>query len=70
VQDKEAGTDRDKETGDEARLDEVTLKSSGEVVLIPKESLSKPPEDKHIHPRRPLPLIPESPPEDKEDGKR
>jgi hypothetical protein len=70
VQDNEAGTDRDKETGDESPLDEVTIKSSGEVVLIPKESLSKPPEDKHIHPRRPLPLTPEAPSEDKEDGKR
>jgi hypothetical protein len=38
------------------------LRPSGEVVVIHKEEAAKPPEDKQIHPRRPLPLIPQTPP--------
>lgn len=53
------------------KKDEVTsdvpLKSIGEVQLTPTEKPSEPPEDKRIHPRRPLPLIPEKSTNDEEE---
>lgn len=64
----EAGTDKEKSKGSQPRQDEVSLEPSGEVVVIPKASLPKAPEDKRIHPRRPLPPIPDAPDEGKEDG--
>ena len=67
MSDSEAGTDREKSKGNQPREDEVSLESSGEVVVIPKASLPKPPEDKRIHPRRPLPPIPDAPDEGRED---
>ena len=41
----ESGTDKEKSKGSRPRQDEVSLESSGEVVVIPKASLPKPPED-------------------------
>jgi hypothetical protein len=40
---------------------EVDLNPSGEVIILPKESLPAPPATKRIHPRRRLPLVPEAP---------
>jgi hypothetical protein len=40
---------------------EVDLNASGEVIILPKESLPTPPATKRIHPRRRLPLVPEAP---------
>jgi len=40
---------------------ELTLKPSGVVVVRHEETAAKAPEDKRIHPRRPLPLIPVAP---------
>lgn len=37
------------------------LRAAGEVVVTHKETAAKAPASKHIHPRRPLPLIPEAP---------
>ena len=68
MSDSEAGTDKEKSKGSQSRQDEVSLEPSGEVMLIPETSLPKPPEDKRIHPRRPLPPIPDAPDEGKEDG--
>lgn len=39
--------------------EEIPLKSPGEVVVKPEEKPPKPPKDKKIHRRRPLPLVPE-----------
>jgi hypothetical protein len=68
VSDSEEGTDKEKSKGSQPRQDEVSLEPAGEVVVIPETSLPKPPEDKRIHPRRPLPPIPDAPAEGKEDG--
>jgi hypothetical protein len=38
---------------------EAPLKPAGEAVVKHEEAAAKPPEGKHIHRRRPLPLIPE-----------
>ena len=46
--------------------DRITLRSAGEVVITHRESAEKAPKDKRIHPRRPMPKVPEAPPEDKE----
>jgi hypothetical protein len=43
---------------------EVTLKPGGEVVLTPKEAPAKQPEHKRIHPRRPMPPIPDAAPKE------
>lgn len=48
---------------------EVALKPGTEVVLTPKEAPAKPPDDKRIHPRRPLPVVPEAAPDNERPGK-
>jgi hypothetical protein len=40
--------------------EEITLQPSGEVVVTHTETAAKAPEGKQIHPRRPLPRIPEA----------
>ena len=46
---------------------ESRLRDSGEVVVTHKKEAEKSPEKKQIHPRRPLPPIPDAPPKsDKE----
>jgi hypothetical protein len=62
--------ERQKGTKNQAAPDEVYLKSSGEVVLIPQKTPPSPPADKRIHRRRPLPLVPEGAADDKDDGKQ
>ena len=42
------------------------LKPVGQAVVTPKQALEKLPDDKHIHPRRPMRLIPDKAPEGKE----
>jgi hypothetical protein len=37
------------------------LKPAGEALVKPHENPVEPPTDKRIHPRRPLPLVPEGP---------
>lgn len=44
----------------------IHLKPVGKVVVTYKQSLEKLPEDKHIHPRRPMRLIPDKEAEGKE----
>ena len=51
-----------------AVVGEVRLKPLGQVRVVPTQKASEPPPDKRIHPRRPLPLVPEAPAE--EDKKR
>lgn len=46
------------------RARQVSLKPAGEVVVRQEEVPPRPPEDKRIHRRRPLPLISEGPPGD------
>jgi hypothetical protein len=40
---------------------EIELDSSGEVKIIPEESLPEPSAPRRIHPRRALPIVPEGP---------
>jgi len=40
---------------------EIELDSSGEVRLVPQETFPKPATPRKIHPRRPLPAVPEGP---------
>ena len=69
---RKAQADKEDDEGADSQQDEVSLDYSGEVVVVPRESLPKPPEGKRIHRRRPLPQVPQAPPEgeDKEDGKQ
>jgi len=54
-----------KETEDETPfdVDESNLQSSGEVVVRHHDRPPKGPPDKRIHPRRPLPRVPDAPPD-------
>ena len=45
----------------------VHLKPAGEAQVKPLEEPIEPPSDKQIHPRRPLPLVPEGPDHAEED---
>ena len=45
---------------------EVRLKPLGQVQVVPTQKAPEPPPDKRIHPRRPLPLVPEAPAEEDE----
>ncbi len=49
---------------------EFTLTSPGEFVVTHKGKPAKPPEGKRIHPRRPLPLVPQARPEPLEDEEK
>jgi hypothetical protein len=53
--------EKDKVTSD------VQLKPVGQVQVTPTQKPSEQPEDKRIHPRRPLPLIPEKSTNSEED---
>ena len=68
MSDRKDESHKNNDTGRKTRRDEVDLESSGEVTVLPKRSLPTPPEDKRIHPRRPLPLVPEAPDEDESDS--
>jgi hypothetical protein len=57
-----AAMGKKREPADSSSSGKSRLPPSGEVVVTHKEEAAKPPEDKHIHPRRPLPLIPQAPP--------
>jgi hypothetical protein len=43
------------------------LKPAGEALVKPQENPVQPPADKQIHPRRPLPLVPEGPDDPEQD---
>jgi hypothetical protein len=53
-----------------ARTDEIVLQPAGEVVVSHEEKAARAQEGKQIHPRRVLPLIPETPPEQGVDRKK
>jgi hypothetical protein len=57
---KQNSQEKDKPATIPARLGESRLEPSGEVVVARKKAPSRPPENKKIHPRRPMPLVPES----------
>ena len=44
---------------------QIRLQAAGEALVSYEEGLEKPADEKRIHPRRPLPLVPESRPEDR-----
>lgn len=65
MQDQQTGTG-EKDAGQEhERPDEVPLKWVGDIVITPNKEPAEPPRDKRIHPRRPMPPVPERPSEDK-----
>lgn len=64
--DREGGTDKKNETGKRLPGGQVHLKPAGEARVKPLDAPVEPPADKQIHPRRPLPLVPEGPPDDTE----
>jgi hypothetical protein len=49
---------------------EFELPSPGEVVAPHEDLPAKPPEDKKIHRRRPLPLVPEAPAENPDENRK
>jgi hypothetical protein len=53
-----------------SRPGEISLKPAGEVVVTHEDMPAKLPEDKRIHPRRPLPPVPEAPSEDAGEGRK
>jgi len=59
-------TDQKKETEKHEHVGKVHLKPAGEALVKPQENPAEPPADKRIHERRPLPLIPEGPDDDRE----
>ena len=62
--------DRETDAKDKAEkrqvVRQVPLKPAGEALVKPQENPVEPPADKRIHPRRPLPLVPEGPDDDQE----
>lgn len=50
-------------------LREAPLDPAGEVEVIYRDLPPRPPEDKKIHKRRPLPRVPEAPAEDADEAK-
>lgn len=64
--------DSAKESQDSSKpqADETRLEYSGEFVVKHHPTPPGAPVDKQIHPRRPLPLVPEKPQEETEDNKR
>jgi hypothetical protein len=58
---------KQKERKEDSRTSDVRIKPVGEVQVIPTTTASDPPADKRIHPRRPLPLVPEKSPEDEKE---
>jgi hypothetical protein len=50
-------------------LRETPLDPAGEVEVIYRDLPPRPPEDKKIHQRRPLPRVPEAPAEDADEAK-
>jgi len=65
--DREAGTDKKNETGKRLPGGHVRLEPAGEARVKTLETPVEPPADKQIHQRRPLPLVPEGPADDKEE---
>jgi hypothetical protein len=55
---------RQKERNKDSVTKETPLKPAGEVQLIPTKKASEQPPEKRIHPRRPLPMVPEKSPKD------
>lgn len=56
-------------SGEEAQPEElpegeVELKRTGETTVKPRQEAEPAPPDKKIHPRRPVPLVPEKPQQD------
>lgn len=70
MHDRKADSHKDKEQRKPSSADETYLESSGEVEVYPQDAPPKPSETKRIHPRRPIPLVPDAPTEDKEEDKQ
>jgi len=70
MSDRKVGTNKEKNRVNQPQQEDVSLESSGDVIIVPKKSLPMPPKDKRIHPRRPLPQIPETSSKGKEGDKQ
>lgn len=60
-------SDAKKESERRQHGSQVRLKPAGEALVKPQENPAEPPTDKQIHPRRPLPLVPEGPDDQEPD---
>jgi hypothetical protein len=71
LSDEESGAGKEKPPSKQSEsTGEFVLEKSGETVLSHEEKAAKPPGRKHIHERRPAPMVPEAPPKpDEEDDK-
>lgn len=67
MHDRKAGSHDDKYPRKSSGTDETYLEPAGEVEVHPQDAPPKPSETKRIHPRRPMPPVPEAPVEDKEE---
>jgi hypothetical protein len=65
--DRDGESEENDETGKRLPGGQVHLKPAGEARVTPLEAPDEPPADKRIHPRRPLPLVPEGPVHTEED---
>jgi hypothetical protein len=63
----ERETELKNKTDERQPVRQVPLKPAGEAHVKPQENPVEPPADKRIHPRRPLPLVPEGPDNQDED---
>ena len=63
MQDRKGGPGKRKAKRKSPRPRDITLRSAGEVMITYTDAPAKPAEDKRIHPRRPMPLVPEAPTE-------
>lgn len=61
-------TDAKKKADERKPVRQVHLKPAGEALVKPQENPVEPPTDKRIHPRRPLPLVPEGPDDQEQDA--
>jgi hypothetical protein len=70
MQDRDPHSAKKRPDNSPSPLAETPLESSGEFVVEHRPIPPKGPADKKIHPRRPLPLVPNAPPEQKKEGKK
>jgi hypothetical protein len=65
--DRDAGSEEKNEIVKRLPPGQIHLKPAGEAFVKPLEAPDEPPADKRIHPRRPLPLVPEGPVDNEKD---
>jgi hypothetical protein len=64
MQDRKTETEKTKAASKPSDLGEIELKPAGDTVVTAKDLPAKAAGNKRIHPRRPLPLVPDAPDEE------